>query len=111
MHHSHLSAVCCWVLAFCSLSAIIDNQIFCVHGGLSPTINTLDQVGGVSTAAPAQRRQQQQAGRHASGAGCPVPDPVVLLQVLGLQLRLSGIHSAQYKAVFIVLVDSLICHD
>ena len=27
-----------------SLSAIIDNQIFCVHGGLSPTITTLDQV-------------------------------------------------------------------
>jgi hypothetical protein len=39
-------ASCC----ACSLSAIIDNQIFCVHGGLSPTINTLDQVRGQSQA-------------------------------------------------------------
>jgi diadenosine tetraphosphatase ApaH/serine/threonine PP2A family protein phosphatase len=28
----------------CSLSAVIDNTIFCVHGGLSPAITTLDQV-------------------------------------------------------------------
>ena len=29
-----------------SLSAVVENEIFCVHGGLSPTINTLDQVDG-----------------------------------------------------------------
>eukprot|EP00775_Hariotina_reticulata_P009763 gene9763-9920_t len=35
---------CTDVFDYLSLSAIIDNQIFCVHGGLSPTINTLDQI-------------------------------------------------------------------
>lgn len=29
---------------FCSLSALIENKIFSVHGGLSPAITTLDQV-------------------------------------------------------------------
>lgn len=28
----------------CSLSALIENKIFSVHGGLSPAISTLDQV-------------------------------------------------------------------
>lgn len=31
----------------CSLSALIDNKVFCVHGGLSPTISTLDQVNAL----------------------------------------------------------------
>lgn len=26
------------------MSAVIDNKIFCVHGGLSPNITTLDQI-------------------------------------------------------------------
>jgi hypothetical protein len=30
---------------FTSLSALIENRIFNVHGGLSPSIQTLDQVG------------------------------------------------------------------
>ncbi|CAA2997157.1 serine threonine- phosphatase PP-X isozyme 2 [Olea europaea subsp. europaea] len=28
----------------CSLSALIENKVFCVHGGLSPAISTLDQI-------------------------------------------------------------------
>jgi hypothetical protein len=35
---------CTDVFDYLSLAAIIDGQILCVHGGLSPTINTLDQV-------------------------------------------------------------------
>lgn len=32
------------IFDFLSLSAIIEDKIFCVHGGLSPSINTLDQI-------------------------------------------------------------------
>ena len=35
---------CCEIFDYLSLSAIIDDRIFCVHGGLSPSINTIDQV-------------------------------------------------------------------
>ena len=29
---------------YLSLSAMIDNKIFCVHGGLSPSVQTIDQI-------------------------------------------------------------------
>ncbi|OAF67509.1 hypothetical protein A3Q56_04755 [Intoshia linei] len=35
---------CTDVFDYLSLSAKIDNRIFCVHGGLSPSIQTLDQI-------------------------------------------------------------------
>lgn len=35
---------CTDVFDYLSLSALIDNRIFAVHGGLSPTISTLDQI-------------------------------------------------------------------
>ena len=35
---------CTEIFDYLSLSAIIDDNIFCVHGGLSPSINTIDQV-------------------------------------------------------------------
>jgi diadenosine tetraphosphatase ApaH/serine/threonine PP2A family protein phosphatase len=35
---------CTEIFDYLSLSAIINDNIFCVHGGLSPSINTIDQV-------------------------------------------------------------------
>ena len=35
---------CTEIFDYLSLSAVIDDKVFCVHGGLSPAINTLDQV-------------------------------------------------------------------
>eukprot|EP00884_Botryococcus_braunii_P013765 jgi/Botrbrau1/2238/Bobra.101_2s0066.1 len=35
---------CTDIFDYLSLSALIDNRIFCVHGGLSPTITCLDEI-------------------------------------------------------------------
>ncbi|CAK9252417.1 unnamed protein product [Sphagnum jensenii] len=35
---------CTDIFDYLSLSAVIDDKVFCVHGGLSPAINTLDQI-------------------------------------------------------------------
>jgi serine/threonine-protein phosphatase PP1-1 len=41
---------CCQVFDFMTLGAIVDGQVLCVHGGLSPEIRTLDQVRVVARA-------------------------------------------------------------
>ena len=35
---------CCEVFDYLALAAIVDGRTFCVHGGLSPTIQTIDEV-------------------------------------------------------------------
>jgi len=38
---------CTEIFDYLSLSALIDDRVFCVHGGLSPAINTLDQIRAI----------------------------------------------------------------
>jgi len=38
---------CTEIFDYLSLSALVDGKIFCVHGGLSPSINTLDQIRAI----------------------------------------------------------------
>lgn len=35
---------CCEVFDYLALGAIVDGRVFCVHGGLSPALNRIDQV-------------------------------------------------------------------
>ena len=38
---------CTEIFDYLCLAAIIDDKVFCVHGGLSPAINTLDQIRAI----------------------------------------------------------------
>lgn len=35
---------CCEVFDYLTLGAVVDGKVFCVHGGLSPNVTSLDQV-------------------------------------------------------------------
>ena len=35
---------CCEVFDYLALGAIVDGRVFCVHGGLSPSLQSIDQV-------------------------------------------------------------------
>jgi serine/threonine-protein phosphatase PP1-1 len=41
---------CCQVFDFLVLAAIVDGEVLCVHGGLSPEIRTVDQIRVVARA-------------------------------------------------------------
>ena len=38
---------CCEVFDYLALAAIVDGRVFCVHGGLSPNLQTIDQVSAI----------------------------------------------------------------
>lgn len=35
---------CCEVFDYLALGAVVDGRVFCVHGGLSPNVATIDEV-------------------------------------------------------------------
>lgn len=41
---SHVWRWCCEVFDYLALGAIVDGRVFCVHGGLSPNLQNIDQV-------------------------------------------------------------------
>lgn len=52
---------CCEVFDYLALAAVIDGQVLCVHGGLSPNVDSIDQVG--RTKAP-QKTTNLNASRY-----------------------------------------------
>ncbi|KAG0659104.1 phosphoprotein phosphatase PP4 catalytic subunit [Maudiozyma exigua] len=45
--NSNVWRYCCEVFDYLSLGAIINNNIFCVHGGLSPDVNTIEEIRAI----------------------------------------------------------------
>lgn len=39
---------CTEIFDYLALAALIDNKLFCVHGGLSPAIKTFDDINAIS---------------------------------------------------------------
>lgn len=73
---------CTEIFDYLSLAALIENKIFCVHGGLSPNINTLDQIRTID---------RKQEVPH-EGAMCDLlwSDPEEVVENWGLSPRGAG---------------------
>ncbi|CAR30341.1 phosphoprotein phosphatase PP4 catalytic subunit PPH3 [Lachancea thermotolerans CBS 6340] len=45
--NSNVWRYCCEVFDYLSLGAVVDGQVFCVHGGLSPNVTTVNQIRAI----------------------------------------------------------------
>lgn len=82
---THVWRWCCEVFDYLALGAIVDGRVFCVHGGLSPNLQAIDQVchswfngtseraSSITTLCPTLRSEQLIASKK-----CHTMDPCVI---------------------------------
>jgi len=61
---SNVWKLCTEIFDMLSLAAVIDNRIFCVHGGIAPLINTIDDVSTIKYTNRYIDKEHQQISRN-----------------------------------------------
>merc|ERR1712129_213704 len=77
---------CTEVFDYLSLAALIEDRVFCVHGGLSPSVNVLDDIRSLD------RKQE-------------VPHDGPMCDLIGLILRILRVGACPHEALVTFLVE------